>query len=74
MKLIDEGEFQICDAPGIRENARVNALAKRVLAAFGFVFRIREDADRLSGRLRRDAGMDELVLERKRIAKAPLIR
>ena len=32
------------------------------------------DAERLSARLRRDAGLDDLEIERKLLIKAPLIR
>ena len=74
MKPINEQEFEICEAPSIRESVGVVARAKTGLAEISRVFRLRYDTDRLTGRLRRDAGMDELDIERNQLAKAPLFR
>ena len=74
MKPINEREFAVYEAPVTGEPLRVLARAWRRLAALGGVFRIRDDPDRLPARLRRDAGLDELEIERRCIARAPLIR
>lgn len=47
---------------------------RKLLKAFKQLFEPQPDLNRLSPRLRRDAGIDELELERSTIAKAPLIR
>lgn len=46
----------------------------RFFTALGRLLAADHDAERLSGRLRRDAGLDDLEQERKRLARAPLIR
>jgi hypothetical protein len=74
MKPINEREFAVYETPVTGEHLRVLARATRGLAALSGVFRIRDDPDRLPARLRRDAGLDELDIERRRIATAPLIR
>ena len=74
MKPINEKEFTTCKASIIPEPLGVVGRAGTCLAALGRVFRQRYDTDRLPARLRRDAGMDELDIERNRLAKAPLIR
>jgi len=74
MKPINEREFEVCEAPVIREHLRVVARAKKGVAALSGAFRIHDDPDRLPARLRRDAGIDELAIERRRVARAPLIR
>jgi hypothetical protein len=74
MRPIIEREFQTCEAPVIRNHLRVQNCAKRCFAAIQSIFQIRDALDRLPPRLRRDAGLDELDIERKRIARAPLIR
>jgi hypothetical protein len=74
MKPINENEFEIWNAPIIGEHLGIVLRAKTGLAALGGIFRLRYDMEGLPARLRRDAGMDELDIERKRLARAPLIR
>lgn len=74
MKPIHEREFEIPSMPVVRKELGIHATAKRYLSALKNVFQIRDDPYRLPLRLRRDGGIDELGIERKRIAKAPLIR
>jgi len=74
MKPIDEREFAVCEAAFTPEHLRVVARAKKALASLSGVFRTRDDPVRLPARLRRDAGLDELDIERRRFGRAPLIR
>ena len=74
MKPINENEFETCYAPIVGEHIGIGWRAKMGLSALSRVFWLRYDTERLPARLRRDAGMDELDIERKRLAKAPLIR
>lgn len=74
MKPISEREFDVSEAPEIRTRSGADGRAKRGLAAILRIFRERGDPDRLPGRLRLDAGVDEAGVEWRRIANAPLIR
>ena len=74
MQPIKVQEFEVCETSIIRAHGGVEALAEWTVAAIKRVFRMHNDPDRLPARLRRDAGMDELAIERRRIARAPLIR
>ncbi len=74
MKPIDESEFEICEAPVVRQQTGINASARRCLATLYSVFQVRDAPERLPLWLRQDAGLDELDIERRRIARAPLIR
>ncbi len=77
MKPIDEIEFKVHEATIIREQVSVASftiLTKPALAVLSDIFRLRYDMSRLPARLIRDAGMDELEIERSRLAKASLIR
>jgi hypothetical protein len=74
MTAINEKEFATRKASITPEPLGIVGLAGICLAALDCVFRRRYDIDRLPARLRRDAGMDELEIERNRLAKAPLIR
>lgn len=74
MKTINERGFEICQAPTIWHHLRITYHAERYLAAIKGDFQNRDAPDRLPPRLRRDARVDELDIERRRIAKAPLIR
>lgn len=50
------------------------SVISRFSVALFRLFRTDHDAENLPDRLRRDAGLDDLERERKRIARAPLIR
>ncbi len=74
MKHVVENEFAFHDmqvAPG--QIARPDRMA-RFLNALKPLFADRNDPTRLAVRLRRDAGFDELDIERKKLMRAPLIR
>lgn len=55
-------------------DAPLSGFGCRLLMALKQLFEPQPDLSRLSPRLRRDAGIDELKLERSTIARAPLIR
>ena len=74
MKPINAREFEVWKGPVIRKHLGLDIYVMRLLAAARKSFRICIDPDRLPLRLRRDAGMDELDIERKRAAKTLLIR
>lgn len=74
MQPIDQQDFEVCGAPTIREHGGINDIVKRCLAALHIVIRSFDTPDQPSARLCRDAGLNELDIERERIAKSPLIR
>ena len=77
MKPINENEFEVYETTIIREPvgaATLTKLTKRGLTALSCIFRLGYDRGRLPARLIRDAGMDELEIERSHLAKATLIR
>ncbi len=74
MKPIDKQEFEPLETPPARREFTPFALAYRFQRALKWAFDPCFDLNGLNGRLRRDAGIDELELERIRLAKAPLIR
>ena len=74
MKVINRAEFEVGNAPIFRAHVGVVALTTAGLAKFRGIFRQSYETDRLPARLLRDAGIDELEIERRRLASAPLIR
>lgn len=74
MKPINEIEFEVYEKTIIRETDGATTHMKPGLAVLSRIFRLRYDKDRLPARLIRDAGMDELEIERSRLAKATMIR
>jgi hypothetical protein len=59
----------------ITQSATSRACPARLVSLFRHVFKRPDDMSQyLSLHLRRDAGIDELDLERKQIARAPLIK
>ncbi|MCV2869682.1 hypothetical protein OEW28_13690 [Defluviimonas sp. WL0002] len=74
MKPVNLQELQICDAPFAQQKMGFVERVKASLAVINRTVRPRHGTDRLPARLRRDAGLDELELERTRMAKSPLIR
>jgi hypothetical protein len=74
MHITDESKIRALEAPVSRREVTLSGLAGRFLKALGRLFQPKFDYDRLTPRLRRDAGVDELELERTRAARVPLIR
>lgn len=74
MKAIKEQEFGSCEVPVRPKTVDLNVLANMSLKALNALFGDRDISERLPLRLRQDAGMDELDIERRRVARAPLIR
>ena len=74
MKVINHTEFEVGEAPILRARAGVVAFAKAGIAKLSGLFRKSYQIDRLPARLLRDAGIDDLEIERRRLANAPLIR
>ena len=74
MKPVNEKEFEIGKAQIAKMHSGPTILVKKYLTALKPLFQKRNDPSRLTARLRRDAGIDELDLERKKLARAPLIR
>jgi len=74
MKVIDHAEFEIGQASVFRLRVGIFAHAKAGLARFFGPFRHGHETDRLPARLLRDAGIDALEIERRRVANAPMIR
>lgn len=74
MKPINENEFEIRKAQVARKHLGLFSVLKNCSVAIYSLFQTGNDPTRLTARLRRDAGIDELEIERKRLVKAPLIR
>lgn len=74
MKHIDEKEFEAREVQVEQNHLGLIARAVRYLAALTPLTKPDDDLGLLSARLRRDAGIDELEIERKRVIRAPLIR
>ena len=74
MKVINHVEFEVDKAAVIKAYIGVVAHTKLGLAKFRGIFRQSGEIDRLPARLLRDAAIDELQIERRRLANAPMIR
>lgn len=74
MKHIDEKEFETREVQVAQNHLGVFARAEKYLTTLAQLIKPDNDLGLLSARLRRDAGIDELEIERKRVIRAPLIR
>lgn len=74
MKPANVGVFEVFEAPDVRADSGIGGRAKKALAAIKSFLAVRNIPDHLPARLRRDAGIDELELECRRIVRAPIIR
>ncbi|MFD1196294.1 hypothetical protein ACFQ3C_16610 [Seohaeicola saemankumensis] len=74
MQSIDQRDFEVCRARAIRAHAGINDVVNRCLTALHIVIQFFDTPHQISPRLCRDAGLNELDIERDRIAKSPLIR
>ena len=74
MRPIDETEFEIREALVAQKHPGLFARAENYLSALKLLLQPPSDLGHLTARLRRDAGIDELEVERKEVAGAPLIR
>ena len=73
MKPINEKEFEMREAQVAQQHLGRFSLLEKCLAAINLSFQSRNDPTRLTARIRRDAGIDELEIERRKLARAPLI-
>lgn len=74
MKPITENEFEIREAKAVPMSPSRFSQARNYLTVLKQLFQARYNFDLLPPRLRRDAGIDELEVERRKVARAPLIR
>ena len=74
MKPINEKEFEMRESQVAQQHLGRFSLLEKCLAAINPSFEARNDPSRLTARQRRDAGIDELEIGRKKVARAPLIR
>jgi hypothetical protein len=74
MQTIDDYKYEIVEIPNANTVTIKSQLARICVKVARYVFQPRYDPSHLSQHLRRDAGIDELELERETIARAPLIR
>jgi hypothetical protein len=74
MKPITNNEFEAREEQAFRVHPDLLAWAGKYLNTLKQLCQPRYDFDLLAPRLRRDAGIDELEIERRKVAKAPLIR
>ena len=74
MKPINEIEFEMTEAKVAQKQPGLFRLVKKWLTTNNLSFITRKDPTSLPARLRRDARMDELEIEKKKVASAPLIR
>ena len=74
MKPINENEFEIREPQVAGKTVGLLSALKYFSAAICTLFQTSNDATRVSARLRRDAGIDEREIEKKQLARAPLIR
>jgi hypothetical protein len=74
MKVIHHTEFEVDKAAGFKASIGVVAHTKEGLAKIKGLFRQSDEIDRLPARLLRDAAIDELEIERRRLANASMIR
>ena len=66
MKPINEIDFERTNARAAKRQVDLFSLIKRYLATINPLFETSDDPTLLPARLRRDAGIDELKIERKR--------
>ncbi len=74
MKPINESKFEVFEARDVREFLGISVRVKEDMAALKCFFYAGKARDNVPVRLQRDAGIDEMDMELRRIAKAPLIR
>ncbi|MGI9351770.1 MAG: hypothetical protein ACR2O3_09425 [Rhizobiaceae bacterium] len=74
MKTHSNHKFEILDSPLAGINLNIVEQIHKHLKELKRLFRSRHDLNYLNPHLRRDAGIDELELERQKIAASPLIR
>ena len=74
MKHADEREFDAMAAPAAVRNARLFAMVGKFVEGAKRRFAPSFDPSQLNARLRRDAGIDEIEVERRKAVLAPLIR
>ncbi|MDU8913430.1 hypothetical protein [Aestuariicoccus sp. MJ-SS9] len=74
MMPMNERASEVFDAPEKREIPGIKAHARTALATLKSALRVRDTPEQLPVRLQRDAGLDELDMECRRIARRPLIR
>lgn len=74
LKPINEKEFEMREAQVAQQHLGRIGLLEKCLAAIIPSFQSLNDPTHLTARMRRDAGIDELEIERKKLARAPLIR
>jgi hypothetical protein len=74
MENIYQRKQEVIETPDVRGDVAAVVLGRRVLKTLKQIFEQQADLNRLSARLREDAGIDEHKLEISTIARAPLIR
>ena len=74
MHTIDDHKFEIFETRIANTFTNGSESFRKCVKAVTSVFQPRCNLNHLSQHLRRDAGIDELELERNTIARAPLIR
>jgi hypothetical protein len=74
MENTDQTKLNALETQDFRSNLGLSALGRRALKAFVCLVEPQPDLNHLSARLREDARIDELELERSRVARAKIIR
>ena len=74
MKPINVIEFEMNEAQVAQKHSGLFSLVKKCFATINQLIESRNDPTHLTARLLRDAGIDELEIERRKVARAPLIR
>ncbi len=74
MDHIDENKFEAVELTVLQSNFTFSVFGRGSLKALKRLFQPYLDLNRLNGRLRRDAGLDEHEIERAVVTRAPLIR